>query len=45
MNKLASGIPGRVVRPKRDLLDIEWIAILLATVIVSATAYAIEAVI
>ena len=45
MNKLALGLLGRLVRPKRDLLDVEWVAILLATVIVCAAAYAIEAVI
>ena len=45
MNKLASGLPGRVVRPKRDLLDVEWVAILLATVIVCAAAFTLDAVI
>jgi hypothetical protein len=45
MNKPASALSANVVRAKRDLLDVEWVAILLATVIVCATAYAIEAVI
>ena len=45
MNKLASGLAGRVVRPKRDLLDVKWAAVLLATVIVSAAAFTVEAVI
>ena len=45
MNKLASGLPGRVVRPTRDLLDVEWVAILLATVIVCAAAFTLDTVI
>ena len=45
MNKHAPTLSSQLVRAKRDLLDVEWVAILLATVIVCATAYAIEAVI
>ncbi len=45
MNKIASHLPGNVAPQKRELLDVEWVAILLAIVIVCATAYALEAVI
>jgi hypothetical protein len=45
MNKLASDLPGREVRPKRDLLHVEWLAILLATVLVCAAAFSLDAVI
>ena len=45
MNKPASALSAHVVRAKRDLLDVEWIAILLATAIVCAAAFTLDAVI
>lgn len=45
MKRLASDLPGLAVRPTRDLLDVEWVAILLATVIVCAAAFTLDAVI
>ena len=45
MKRLASDLLGRAVRPRRDLLEVEWIAILLATVIVCVAAFTLDAVI
>ena len=45
MNKPASTLSAHVVRAKRDLLDVEWVAILLGDRVVCAAAFTLDAVI
>ncbi len=45
MNKPPTALADHLIRAKLDLLDVEWIAIVLAILIVCATACVLEAVI
>lgn len=45
MSRFASDLRSNVVLPtKRDLLDVEWFAILIAIVVVCVTAFALDAI-
>ena len=45
MNNTAHGLSARGAPSRRVLLDVEWVAILLAIVMVCATAFTLEVVI